>query len=56
MKLYWGPHTCAIGTHLLLEEIGQPYEAKKNRRAGRGNQGALVQGDQSEEQSADAGA
>jgi glutathione S-transferase len=26
MKLYWGPHTCAIGTHILLEEIGAPYE------------------------------
>jgi glutathione S-transferase len=25
MKLYWGPHTCAIGTHILLEEIGAPY-------------------------------
>ena len=29
MKLYWGPHTCAIGTHVLLEEIGTPYEAEK---------------------------
>lgn len=29
MKLYWGPHTCAIGTHILLEEIGRPYEAEK---------------------------
>ena len=29
MKLYWGPHTCAIGTHILLEEIGQPYEAEE---------------------------
>ncbi len=29
MKLYWGPHTCAIGTHVLLEEIGKPYEAEK---------------------------
>jgi glutathione S-transferase len=29
MKLYWGPHTCAIGTHVLLEEIGRPYEAEK---------------------------
>ena len=25
MKLYWGPHTCAIGTHILLEETGAPY-------------------------------
>ena len=29
MKLYWGPHTCAIGIHLLLEEIGKPYETEK---------------------------
>ncbi len=29
MKLYWGPHTCAIGTHVLLEEIGTPYETEK---------------------------
>lgn len=29
MKLYWGPHTCAIGIHVLLEEIGVPYETEK---------------------------
>ena len=29
MKLYWGSHTCAIGTHVLLEEIGRPYETEK---------------------------
>lgn len=29
MKLYWGPHTCAIGIHILLEEIGAPYETEK---------------------------
>ncbi len=29
MKLYWGPHTCAIGTHVILEEVGKPYEAEK---------------------------
>jgi glutathione S-transferase len=34
MKLYWGPHTCAIGTHILLEEIGKPYEAVKLDVAG----------------------
>jgi glutathione S-transferase len=34
MKLYWGPHTCAIGTHLLLEEIGRPYAAEKIDVAG----------------------
>ncbi|RYB06390.1 glutathione S-transferase family protein [Lichenibacterium ramalinae] len=25
MKLYWGKHTCAIGIHVLLEEVGQPF-------------------------------
>ncbi|RYF13801.1 MAG: glutathione S-transferase [Oxalobacteraceae bacterium] len=34
MKLYWGSHTCAIGTHILLEEIGRPYEAEQIDVAG----------------------
>ena len=29
MKLYWGPHTCAIGIQVLLEEVGAPYETEK---------------------------
>lgn len=29
MKLYYAPGTCAIGIHVLLEEIGQPYELVK---------------------------
>ena len=29
MKLYWGTGTCAIGIHVLLEEIGKPYETEK---------------------------
>jgi glutathione S-transferase len=29
MKLYWGKHTCAIGIHMLLEEIGKPYETER---------------------------
>lgn len=29
MKLYWGPHTCAIGIHVLLEEIGKPFELEE---------------------------
>lgn len=29
MKLYWGPHTCAIGIHILLEEAGLPYETEQ---------------------------
>jgi glutathione S-transferase len=28
MKLYWGPHTCAIGIHILLEEAGAHYETE----------------------------
>lgn len=34
MKFYWGPHTCAIGIHILLEEIGRPYESVKIDVAG----------------------
>ena len=34
MKLYWGPHTCAIGIHILLEEIGGAYETEKLDVAG----------------------
>jgi glutathione S-transferase len=26
MKLYYSPGSCAIGIHVLLEEIGKPYE------------------------------
>jgi glutathione S-transferase len=29
MKFYWGPHTCAIGIHILLEESGLAYETEK---------------------------
>ena len=29
MKLHWGPHTCAIGIHILLEETGRAYETEK---------------------------
>ena len=29
MKLYYGLHTCAIGIHFLLEEIGKPYETER---------------------------
>src|SRR3954469_13796286 len=27
MKLYYAPGACPIGIHVLLEEIGKPYEA-----------------------------
>jgi glutathione S-transferase len=28
MKLFYAPGACSIGIHVLLEEIGQPYEAE----------------------------
>ncbi len=35
MKLMYGPGTCALGIHVLLEEIGKPYEAQSvNLREG----------------------
>lgn len=29
MKLYYAPGACSIGIHVLMEEIGKPYEGKK---------------------------
>ena len=29
MKLFWGPHTCAIGAYTILEETGHPYELEE---------------------------
>ncbi|GGC84113.1 glutathione S-transferase family protein [Chelatococcus reniformis] len=37
MKLYYAPGACSIGIHVLLEEIGKPYELAKLN---------LMQGDQ----------
>jgi glutathione S-transferase len=34
MKLYWGPHTCAIGIHILLEEAQATYETEQIDVAG----------------------
>ena len=30
MKLYYAPGVCSIGIHVLLEEIGKPYELKRS--------------------------
>lgn len=29
MKLYYAPHACSLGIHVLLEEIGKPFELQK---------------------------
>jgi glutathione S-transferase len=29
MKLFYGPGTCALGIHVILEEIGKPYDLRK---------------------------
>ena len=35
MKLFYAPGACSMGIHLILEEIGQPYETHKvNLQAG----------------------
>src|SRR5215217_926516 len=34
MKLYYSPGACSLGIHVLLEEIGKPFEAVKLNLAG----------------------
>jgi glutathione S-transferase len=29
MKLYWGKHSCAIGIHILLEEVGATFDLEE---------------------------
>ena len=29
MKLFYAPGACSLGVHILLEEIGKPYEAER---------------------------
>ena len=54
--LYWGPHTCAIGIHVLLEEIGAPYDTVEARRRRRRDAPAAVQHPQPEGEGAGGGA
>ncbi|MDX5930902.1 glutathione S-transferase family protein [Acidiphilium acidophilum] len=34
MKLYYAPGSCSIGTHVILEEIGKPYQSHEVNLAG----------------------
>lgn len=44
MKLIYAPGACSLGIHLLLEEIGQPYEAQKiNIRNGESQRAPFIE-------------
>ena len=43
MKLFYAPGACSLGIHLLLEEIGAPYEAQRiNIRNGESQQSPFI--------------
>jgi glutathione S-transferase len=43
MKLYYAPGACSIGIHVLLEEIGKPYDSERvNLQAGEQYQPAFT--------------
>ena len=56
MKLLYAPGACSIGIHVLLEEIGKPYEGVAGQSARRCAVQAGFHRGQSEVESADAGA
>ena len=54
MKLYYAPGACSLGIHVLLEEIGKPYDLQKVDLQGREQYRGGFYQDQSKVQSSDA--